>query len=155
MTPIIFQLLFYAILAVNPEFSWLPVPQIVAQAMLETGNFKSNICLSNKNLFGMKHPMLRKTVSLGVRNGHAYYASYLDCIRDYFMWLKGLNLTTLDKYQHFISNVYATDPNYRGKIESKKKDLAGSLIDPSLFFLLAAGIFFFIQRVIFKRGKQY
>ena len=41
-------------------------PDIVfAQAILETGEFTSEIFHLNRNLFGMKFPRIRKTTSLG------------------------------------------------------------------------------------------
>src|SRR5690554_3322128 len=45
-------------------------PDIVfAQAILETGNFKSEIFKENKNLFGLKMPWNRPTLAIGVKRG--------------------------------------------------------------------------------------
>lgn len=49
--------------------------------------FSSNVCMSNKNMFGMKHPSVRQTLSKGTQNGHAFYASYFDSAMDWIMYL--------------------------------------------------------------------
>ena len=59
---------------------------VLRQVMIETGNLSSKICLENNNLFGMKLPRVRETVALGSKRGHAYYASWIDSVRDYKLW---------------------------------------------------------------------
>lgn len=79
-------------------------PHIVyAQAILETGNFTSAIFLENNNLFGMKHPRQRETLSLGHNRGHAKYKSWQDSVRDYAKWQEyykshGYDISNYDIY---------------------------------------------------------
>lgn len=65
---------------------------ITAQAMHETGYkgyyFNSPVMYRNKNLFGMKHPSVRETVSKGDLKGYAFYDSYEDSVKDYALWWK-------------------------------------------------------------------
>jgi uncharacterized FlgJ-related protein len=58
------------------------------QIFLETGNLSSAICMENNNLFGMRHPRVRETTSLGVNRGHAKYSHWIESIRDYVAKLK-------------------------------------------------------------------
>ena len=54
-----------------------PFPDIViAQAKLETGHFKSEVFRMNNNLFGMRHPRQRVTLSKGSNLNHAVYDSW-------------------------------------------------------------------------------
>lgn len=53
----------------------------IAQARLETGNYKSQVCLENKNLFGIKFHKCQYV--LGTVNNHASYKSYKDNIKCY------------------------------------------------------------------------
>lgn len=57
---------------------------VLAQALLETGNFKSKIFLENNNAFGMKFN--KRGWAKGTRNGHAFYDSTLDSFYDYKAW---------------------------------------------------------------------
>jgi uncharacterized membrane protein YciS (DUF1049 family) len=43
--------------------------------------YKSKICIENKNLLGIKY--VGQKEALGEKNGHAYYKTYQDCIKDY------------------------------------------------------------------------
>lgn len=57
---------------------------VLAQAILETGNFKSKIFKENKNSFGMKYN--KRGFAKGTLNGHAYYENVLDSFYDYKGW---------------------------------------------------------------------
>lgn len=59
---------------------------VLAQAYLETGDFKSDICKKNKNHFGMKWN--DRGFAKGVRNNHAYYEYEADSYYDYAAWQK-------------------------------------------------------------------
>jgi len=59
---------------------------LTAVAMHETGLFTSKIFKENNNLYGMKQPVRRATVSLGAKNGYASYASISDSIEDLLLW---------------------------------------------------------------------
>jgi hypothetical protein len=53
----------------------------LAQFKVETGHFKSAICLENKNLAGIRNSA--SSLSRGFSRGHNVYATYKDCISDY------------------------------------------------------------------------
>ncbi len=62
-------------------------PDIVfAQAILESGHFKSKVYKQNNNLFGMKLPKKRSTVASKSRNGYAVYGSWKESVEDYKLY---------------------------------------------------------------------
>ena len=73
-------------LLVNVGFYPDTALMITAQAAHETGNFTSSIFKINNNPFGMKLPEVRQTTAIGERNGHAYYKSIEDAVRDYKLY---------------------------------------------------------------------
>jgi len=97
-------------------------PDVVfAQAVLESGNFKSNLFKNHNNLFGMKLPKIRETVATGmVKNGYAKYDSWSESIYDYFLWqnyiLSKKNILTKNEYLAYVNRVYAEGKNYGGKL---------------------------------------
>jgi hypothetical protein len=93
---------------------------VLAQARLESGNFKSHMFLENNNIFGMKEAKRRPTTNKGTQNGHAYYENWKDCVIDYaFYQAAYLNsLKTEDQYYQYLSASYAEDPKYISKVRS-------------------------------------
>lgn len=91
-------------------------PEIVyAQAVLETGNFKSKIFRENHNLFGMKLAKVRPTVATGERYKHATYCHWTDSVDDYLLWQQMWQKTPIEtEHQYFklLDRLYAEDPNY-------------------------------------------
>ena len=63
-------------------------PEVVfAQALLESGNFTSNVFKEENNLFGMKYPRRRKTTSLEEGDtGYANYVHWTHSVYDYKLW---------------------------------------------------------------------
>jgi len=61
---------------------------IVAVSAFETGYWTSRIYKRNRNLFGMKHPSIRKTTSLGEMNDHAYYQNKDNSLKDFVFYLR-------------------------------------------------------------------
>lgn len=54
----------------------------------ETGNYTSDVLERSNNLFGMKHPKIRKTVSRGAdQSGYAVYNSPADSVHDLVLYL--------------------------------------------------------------------
>ncbi len=98
-------------------------PDIVfKQAILETGSFTSDIFKENNNLFGMKHPYVRTTTSLGSNRGHALYFNWLDSVRDMahfqdYYWYR-IEHMHKDDYYSFLDDVYATDRWYVNKLKN-------------------------------------
>ena len=63
---------------------YVKYPKIaLAQSKLETGYFTSDIWKENKNLFGMKHPKIRPTYSMGEARKSAVYNHWLYSVKDY------------------------------------------------------------------------
>jgi uncharacterized FlgJ-related protein len=91
-------------------------PDIVfCQSVIESGHYKSKICKSNNNLFGMKQPKKRKTISKGAKNGYASYDNWVESIKDYKIWqdinLKG-NKISRNGYLNYLRRVYCGCKNY-------------------------------------------
>jgi len=90
-------------------------PEIVLkQIYYETGHLTSKICLSNNNLFGMKHPRQRKTFSLGDSLGYAKYSCWKKSIDDYALYQSERNLCSKTKKQYLkhLKDKYAEDKRY-------------------------------------------
>ena len=77
-------------------------PMAVAQARIETGNYVSKVCLSNKNLFGIKFHKCKYV--LGQNLNHASYKSYKDNIKCY--------IHIQNRYLRNIDGKYAEAGNY-------------------------------------------
>jgi len=87
-------------------------PEIVkAQIAVETGSLTSTICLENNNLFGMKEPRVRETTALGTKRRHAYYATYIDSIKDYKLWQDNM-YSGEDCYYTFLDRVGYAEANH-------------------------------------------
>jgi hypothetical protein len=98
----------------------LKFPHIaLAQAQLETGNFKSKIFRENHNLFGMKEAKSRVKLALGTKHGHAHYATWLESLYDYAFYqcryLGKIN-NEID-YYNYLEKTYAEDPDYIDKLK--------------------------------------
>lgn len=94
---------------------------VLAQAILESGNFTSALYKSNKNLFGMKIPAKRYTFA---KNWHDYgnyanYESIENCILDYKSWQQtnAYDITSEEDYFNLLKTIYAEDPNYISKLK--------------------------------------
>lgn len=108
-------------LAMN--ISGIIAPDVVmAQAMLETGNFRSRLCTEQNNLFGMNYPRQRPSTAAGsCTEGFAMYDTWYDSVKDmrlFQQWYvsKGWSL---DVYLLFLQALgYAEDPDYLTKLNS-------------------------------------
>lgn len=90
-------------------------PHIVyAQAILESGNFQSDVFRTNNNMFGMKQPSKRVTLSKGVIGNYASYDSWKDCVLDYAYYQSTYlsDLKTEDQYYNYLQHNYAQDTTY-------------------------------------------
>lgn len=84
----------------------IPCPMVVlAQARLETGNFKSKLCKTKHNIFGIKH------------NGrYASYSSWRACVADYKKCISSRYKG--GDYYSFLRRIgYARDPRYIAKLK--------------------------------------
>jgi uncharacterized FlgJ-related protein len=83
---------------------------IVAQAILETGWFKSKNCVKNNNLFGMRRAYTRMTTSDTTLNGYAHYANWRMSIIDYYLLQatrENIIPTNRTQYYHYLDKVYS------------------------------------------------
>ena len=92
-----------------------PFPDVViAQAKLETGRFKSEVFRMNNNLFGMRHPRQRVTLSKGSHLNHAVYDNWQHSLMDYAMWYNkyASKYQTKEELYAYLQRVYSTNPKY-------------------------------------------
>lgn len=69
-----------------PVWSNNVVSMITAQAMHETGVFTSRLYKEQNNLFGMRHPTIRSTTSVGEEAGYARFANLEDSVKDLVLY---------------------------------------------------------------------
>lgn len=102
---------------------------VLAQALIESSSFKSDIFIENNNMFGMREAKSRATTALGTNRGHAYYNNWRECAIDYALYqnayLKGLNEESYLKYLQTnyaeAENYYTTIKNLSQKLKEKYK----------------------------------
>ena len=92
---------------------------VLAQAKLETGNFKSQTFIHANNMFGMKQAKSRANTASGTTLGHAQYDSWVESLYDYALYHNAyLNkLRTESQYYSYLSQNYAEDPQYVSKLK--------------------------------------
>ena len=101
---------------------------VMAQAILETGNFRSPVFEENHNLFGMKEATSRLNLAKGTENNHASYANWEDSVLDYALWSSTYanKAQTEDEYFQILNSLgYAEDNSYELKLKEiiQKYDL--------------------------------
>jgi uncharacterized FlgJ-related protein len=87
---------------------------MVAQSKIETGHYTSIVFKANKNLFGMKLPVIRKTTAIGEKHNHADYISWQQSVLDYKLWQDRVisKLNTKSKYLAYLDKHYAESKQY-------------------------------------------
>lgn len=87
---------------------------VMAQAIVESGHFQSNVFRANHNLFGMKQARMRCTTAKGTNLGHAYYDNWKESVYDYaFFQSRYLHdLKTETQYLEYLDRNYAEAKNY-------------------------------------------
>ena len=84
---------------------------VVAQAILESGWFKSNNFKVNNNLFGMRYPHTRVTCSDSSINGYAHYPNWHMSVVDYYLLqsvTESINPThSREEYFRYLDRVYS------------------------------------------------
>ncbi|TJY33382.1 glucosaminidase domain-containing protein [Pontimicrobium aquaticum] len=137
-------------------YTKVSVKLLFAQSWHETGNFKSEVFKQNNNLFGMRHPKVRKTYSKGSNLSHAVFKSHFDSVRDYFERQKNFGISNTGDTNYSLETVasnYATDPNYLQKWQNVKKTIKA----PTNNMFLLGGLFFLVLLtvLIYKRTKKF
>jgi uncharacterized FlgJ-related protein len=91
---------------------------VYAQAVLETGNFTSDVFTESHNLFGMKQARQRPCTALDTSRGHAKYSSWRQSVLDYAMFsAKYLSTKSRGEYFDYLSENYAEDKSYVTKLK--------------------------------------
>jgi uncharacterized FlgJ-related protein len=94
---------------------------VFAQAVLETGHFKSANCINNNNLFGMKLPRLRETVATKGSKGYAKYTDWVQSVYDYKLYqdyMFSKKEYTRTQYMSMLDRTYSEGKNYTVKLKS-------------------------------------
>lgn len=101
-------------------------PDIVkAQAILESGHFKSPVFLQNNNMFGMRKAMVRITTAEGSNLNHAYYVDWKYCVADRALYeAQYLSKLTREEYFSYLDQTYAEGEGYSKLLKQiiKKND---------------------------------
>jgi uncharacterized FlgJ-related protein len=87
---------------------------VLAQSIVETGHWTSNIFKENHNLFGMKQARVRVNTARGTQYNHAYYDNWRESVYDYaFYQCRYLgSIKTEDEYFKYLSESYAEADGY-------------------------------------------
>lgn len=95
----------------------------LAQAKLETGNFKSAVFKQNHNLFGMKQARVRVNTAKGTNLNHAYYDNWQESVYDYaFYQCRYMGgATTEAEYFAALDASYAEASQYSQVLKQKIK----------------------------------
>lgn len=91
------------------EYYGVKHPQIVyAQAVLETGHFKSDLCLNDNNLFGLYNS-----------KKHRYHTfdHWTESVVAYLDYVQHRYKPPNDYYKFLLDIEYAKDPNYINKLK--------------------------------------
>lgn len=90
----------------------------MAQAILESGNFKSELFKQNSNPFGMMRPRQRPTTSID-KEQYAKYEHWKHSILDYWIWQHSYAKTIKneEEYLNLLQSIYAEDKNYTKKLK--------------------------------------
>ena len=83
---------------------------VIAQAILETGWFKSKNYQVNNNLFGMKQVFSRATTADTTINGYSHYPNWRMSVIDYYVKQsvrENIIPTTREQYFHYLDKIYS------------------------------------------------
>lgn len=94
---------------------------VLSQAILETGNFTSDIFKENHNLFGMKVAGSRPTSAIGTHRNHAQYRNWKESVVDYALFqsfiIAKLPSNNKQEYRTYIQKFYSTTSDYLVRID--------------------------------------
>ena len=102
-------------------------PDIVkAQAIVESGHFKSPVFKQNNNMFGMRQAVVRITLVKKTNLNHAYYNHWKDCVIDRALYeARYLSKLSREEYFSYLDQVYAEGKGYSELLKQviKKEEL--------------------------------
>jgi hypothetical protein len=98
---------------------------VKAQAILESGHFKSDVFKQNNNAFGIRLPKKRETTAIGSKMGYAVYGDICSSIEDRLIYEKKyLSKFTKEQYYNYLDRVYAMNKVYSKKLKEIQKRFA-------------------------------
>jgi hypothetical protein len=77
-------------------------PEVAYAIVRQESNMCSNLFKSNNNLFGMKHPGVRPTKSLGRKSGFAHFEKWQHSVEDYKLYLEFVGGHMMSKQQYLL-----------------------------------------------------
>lgn len=89
-------------------------PDIVkAQAVVESGHFKSPVFKQNNNMFGMREAIIRISTAEGSNLNHAYYVDWKYCVADRALYeAQYLSKLSREEYFSYLDQTYAEGKGY-------------------------------------------
>lgn len=91
---------------------------VKAQALLESGYFKSPVFKQNNNTFGMRLAVTRLSTAIGDNLNHAIYKTVEDCVIDRLLYeTKYLHNLSRSDYLLYLDKVYAEAGGYDKTLE--------------------------------------
>jgi len=92
---------------------------VMAQSILETGHWKSDVFKQNHNLFGMKQAGARINTAQGTNLNHAYYSNWHESVYDYaFYQCRYLGGVSTEQYYYAALDAsYAEGSNYSQRLK--------------------------------------
>ena len=91
---------------------------VLAQAILESGNYSSPVFKEGFNLFGLREAKARLTTSKGTHLNHAYYNNWKESVLDRLLYeTKYLGKLNREQYLLYLDRVYAESGGYDKALE--------------------------------------
>ena len=98
---------------------------VFAQALLESGDLRSSLCVKSNNLFGMKMPTKRETVAKPGKKDYAKYDHWVQSVRDYKLlqeYLFRKREYTRSEYVEMLSRRYSETGDYVNRVRRVLKE---------------------------------
>ncbi len=91
---------------------------ILAQAMIESGHYKSPVFKEGRNLFGLREARSRATTAKGTVLNHAEYDNWKESVLDRLIYeVKYLDKLNRKQYLLYLDRVYAEASGYDRSLE--------------------------------------
>lgn len=106
----------------NINQSGIKFPEIAfAQALLESGDLTSTLCRLHNNIFGMKVPVKRESLAIGIsKGGYAKYNHWTTSVQDYFLFQNYVFRNrdySKKEYLVYLGKFYSHTPDYIKRVE--------------------------------------
>jgi len=102
-------------------------PEIAYAIVRQESNMCSNLFKTNNNLFGMRHPRVRPTKSLGSKKGFAHFEKWQHSVLDYKLYLEFVGGHKMTRAQYLLhidrSYAHAGYSEYLGKYFKEYQEL--------------------------------